>query len=192
VTVRLSSEHPGGRALARRLRARAAAYLRALGRGRDELSVLLVGDRRIRSLNRRWRGKDRATDVLSFPLSDPAGIGPILGDVVMSVETAARRARADGRPIAKELERYLAHGILHLLGYDHERPEDARRMAAKEAALARDEGLVGAALRERRDERARTSTERWTRSRTSTSTRSRSGSTARGSRARTSRVASRR
>jgi probable rRNA maturation factor len=194
VTIRLSSEHPGGRALARRLRAKAALFLRALGRGGDELSVLLVGDRRIRALNRRWRGKDRATDVLSFPLSDPAGIGPVLGDVVMSVETAARRARADGRPIARELERYLAHGILHLLGYDHERPEDARRMAAKEAALARDEGLVGATLRERRrDERPRTtSTERWTRSRTSTSTRSRSGSTARGTRARTSRVASRR
>jgi probable rRNA maturation factor len=193
VIVRLSSEHPGGRRHARRLRAAAAAYLEALGRGDAELSVVLVGDRRIRTLNREWRGVDRATDVLSFALSDPPGIGPVLGDVVMSVETAARRARSDGRPVSKELERYLAHGLLHLLGFDHERREDARRMAEQEAALARDEGLVGAALRGgRREERTATDTERWTRSRTSTSTRSRSGSTARGTRARTSRAGSRR
>ncbi|HEY6003507.1 MAG TPA: rRNA maturation RNase YbeY [Anaeromyxobacter sp.] len=193
MTVRLSCEHREGRSHVRSLRTKAAAYLKALGRAEAELSLLVVGDRRIRSLNRKWRGKDRATDVLSFPLSDPPGIGPVLGDVVMSVETAARRARMDGRSISRELERYLAHGILHLLGYDHERPEDARRMAAKEAALAHGEGLVGAALREhRREERAGADRERWTRSRTSTSTRSRSGSTARGTRARTSHAGSRR
>jgi probable rRNA maturation factor len=190
--VRLASEHPRGRALARRLRARAGAFLRALGRTDAEISLLLVTDGRIRGLNRRWREKDRATDVLSFPLSDPPGVGPVLGDVVMSVDTAARRAHADGRPISKELERYLAHGLLHLLGYDHERPEEARRMAAVEAALARDEGLVGAALRDRGEEDGGAKTQRWTRSRTSTSTPSRSGSTARGTRARTSRGASRR
>jgi probable rRNA maturation factor len=191
MTVRLSVLHPKGTALARGLRARAAAYLAALGREDAELSVVLVCDRRIRALNREWRGVDRATDVLSFPLSEPPGIGPLLGDVVMSVETAARRARDEGRPIAKELERYLAHGLLHLLGFDHEQPGDARRMARKEAELAGDEGLVGAALRERgRD--AATIRERWTRSPTSTSTPSRSGSTARGTRARSSRAASRR
>jgi len=97
--------------------------------------------------------------------------------------------RGEGRPVAKELERYLAHGLLHLLGFDHERPGEARRMALKEAELARDEGLVGAVLRERRREADK---ERWTRSRTSTSTRSRSGSTARGTRARSSRAGSRR
>jgi probable rRNA maturation factor len=186
VTVRLSVEHPKGRALARRLRARAAEMLAAVGREEAELSLVLVGDRRIRALNRAWREVDRATDVLSFPLSDPPGIGPVLGDVVVSFDTAARRARAEGRPIARELERYLAHGILHLLGYDHERPEDARRMAEKEAALARDEGLVGAALREGAESK------QWTRSRTSTSTPSPSGSTAGGTRARTSRAGSRR
>jgi probable rRNA maturation factor len=148
VTVRLSSEHPRGAAAARRLRARAAAYLAAVGRAEAELSVLLVTDRRIRTLNRRWRGKDRATDVLSFPLTDPPGNGPLLGDVVISLDTAARRARAEARPVARELDRYLAHGLLHLLGYDHERPEEARVMAAREAELARAEGLVGAALRE--------------------------------------------
>jgi probable rRNA maturation factor len=186
VIVRLSSEHPRGEAPARRLRARARRFLAALGREDAELSILLVGDRRIRSLNREWRGKDAATDVLSFPLSDPPGIGPLLGDVVVSLDTAVRRAREDGRPVAAELDRYLAHGILHLLGFDHERPADARRMAEREEALARSEGLVGAALREGLDRK------KWTRSRTSTSTPSRSGSTARGTRARTSRVASRR
>jgi probable rRNA maturation factor len=157
-----------------------------LGREDAELSVLLVGDRRMRALNRSWRGKDAATDVLSFPLSDPPGVGPLLGDVVISLDTAARRAREEGRPVARELDRYLAHGILHLLGFDHERPADARRMAEREAELARSEGLVGAALREGLERKT------WTRSRTSTSTRSRSGSTARGTRARTSRAGSRR
>jgi probable rRNA maturation factor len=186
VIVLVASEHPRAGPVARRLRQRAAAFLRALGREDVELSLLVVGDRRIRTLNREWRGKDAATDVLSFPLSDPPGIGPLLGDVVLSLDTAARRARDEGRSTAQELERYLAHGILHLLGYDHERPEDARRMAKKEAALARGEGLVGAALREG------SNSKRWTRSPTSTSTRSRSGSTARGTRGRTSRAGSRR
>jgi probable rRNA maturation factor len=186
VTVRLTSEHPRGAAAARRLRARARGFLRALGRDDAELSVLLVGDRRIRTLNREWRGKDAATDVLSFPLSEPPGIGPLLGDVVISLDTALRRAKDEGRPVAAELDRYLAHGILHLLGYDHERPADARRMAAREEELARGEGLVGAALREGQEHKT------WTRSRTSTSTPSPSGSTGRGTRARTSRAASRR
>jgi probable rRNA maturation factor len=185
VIVRISCERRGAERAARRLRPRASAFLRALGRPDAELSVLLVGDGRIRALNRAWRGKDAATDVLSFPLSDPPGIGPLLGDVVMSFDTAIRRARAEGRSTEEELGRYLAHGILHLLGYDHEKAADARRMAKKEAALARGEGLVGAALRGAHPER-------WTRSRTSTSTPSRSGSTARGTRARTSRAGSRR
>ncbi|WP_242336966.1 MULTISPECIES: rRNA maturation RNase YbeY [Anaeromyxobacter] len=194
MTVRLATEHPRGRAAARRLRARAAAYLAAVGRGEAELSVLLVTDRRIRILNREWRGKDAATDVLSFPQSEPPGNGPLLGDVVISLDTAARRARQERRAVGAELDRYLAHGLLHLLGYDHERPADARRMARKEAELARAEGLVGAALREGgRPTRGAPETETsWTRSPTSTSTQSRSGSTARGTRARTSRTASRR
>ncbi|ABC82489.1 rRNA maturation RNase YbeY [Anaeromyxobacter dehalogenans] len=190
--VRLTSEHPDGARAARRLRARAAAFLAALGREDAELSILLVTDRRIRTLNREWRQKDQATDVLSFPISEPPGAGALLGDVVISLDTAARRARSDGRRVGAELDRYLAHGILHLLGYDHERPADARAMAEKEAELARAEGLVGAALREgRREGRAGEAKDRWTRSPTSISTPSRSGSTARGSRAKTSRAGSR-
>lgn len=145
--VRVSSEHPGGAAAARRLAARARAFLRALGRDDGELSVLLTTDRRIRALNRRWRELDRATDVLSFPLSEPPGHGPWLGDVVISLDTAVRRARGDGRRLRQELDRYLAHGLLHLLGRDHRTPSEARRMARAESRLVRGEGLVGRALR---------------------------------------------
>jgi hypothetical protein len=70
--------------------------------------------------------------------------------VGVPLDPAARRARAEGRSTQAERDRYLAHGILHLLGFDHERPEDARVMAEQEAALARAEGLVGAALRKGR------------------------------------------
>jgi probable rRNA maturation factor len=155
VTVLVSSEHPGAGAAARRLRARAAEYLGALGRADAELSILLTTDAGIRRLNRRWRRIDRPTDVLSFPLSDPPGIGPALGDVVISIDTAARRGGEDARAVRRELDRYLAHGILHLLGYDHERRSDAKVMAAREEALVRADGLVGAAMKQEKVSRAR-------------------------------------
>jgi probable rRNA maturation factor len=189
--VLATSHHPRGASALRRVRRRAADFLAALRRTDAELSVVLLTDGRIRTLNRSWRGKDRATDVLSFPISEPAGSGSLLGDVIISLDTATRRARADGRRVGEELDRYLAHGLLHLLGYDHERAEDARVMAAQEAALVRGEGLVGAAL-QKGAQRAGVTDKRWTRSPTSTSTPSRSGSTARGTRATTSRAASRR
>lgn len=144
--VLVRCEHPRGRAAARRLRARALAFLERLGRADRELSLLLVGDRAIRSLNRRWRGLDLATDVLSFPSGLPPGSGPFLGDVVISMDMAARRARAEGRDASAELDRYLAHGLLHLLGYDHERAVDAARMAKKEEDLLKSRGLVGGPL----------------------------------------------
>ncbi len=137
VVVHARSEHARGRAVARRLRERARAYLAALAVGVGELSIVVVTDAAIRALNRAWRGKDRATDVLSFPISEPPGAGSLLGDVVISLDTATRRARAERRSTGAELDRYLAHGILHLLGYDHERAEDARVMASMEAELAR-------------------------------------------------------
>jgi probable rRNA maturation factor len=148
VTVLLSSEHPRAGGSPRRLRAKARAFLLALGRGEAELSILLTTDAGIRRLNRRWRGIDRPTDVLSFPLSDPPGAGTLLGDVVISLDMAARRGGEDARAVRVELDRYLAHGILHLLGFDHERRADARVMAAREEALVRADGLVGAALKE--------------------------------------------
>jgi probable rRNA maturation factor len=146
VNVLLRSEHPAGAAHARRLRARARTFLASLGRPDAELSILLTSDRAIRTLNRRWRRKDRPTDVLSFPLSDPPGVGTLLGDVVISIDTAVRRCGKDAPAVRVELDRYLAHGLLHLLGFDHERRSEAQEMALQEEALVRGGGLVTAAL----------------------------------------------
>jgi probable rRNA maturation factor len=103
-----------------------------------DLSVVLTSDDQIRELNREWRGKDRATDVLSF--SQIEGEGPaarrVLGDVVISLDTAARQAAELGHDLEHEVSRLLVHGVLHLLGYDHERGgAAARRMEAEEKRL---------------------------------------------------------
>jgi probable rRNA maturation factor len=112
---------------------------------REELSIALVSDREMRALNRRWRGKDTTTDVLSFPLQEEG----FLGEVVISMAAARRQSREGGWPLAAELRRLLAHGILHCRGYDHHRAADARRMAAAERRLLGREGLVGASLAEK-------------------------------------------
>jgi len=105
-----------------------------------ELSLVLVSDAVMRRLNREWRGRDRPTDVLSFSQAEGAGGAPagLLGDVVISVDTARRQAAERAAPLARELDRLLIHGVLHLLGYDHERsPAEARRMQRRERQLAR-------------------------------------------------------
>ncbi len=157
MNVELRSEHPAGRALSARVRASARRLLAALGRDGASLSILLTGDGRIRTLNRRFRGVDHATDVLSFPAHDPAGSGPDLGDLAISLDTAARRARRAGRPVGAEIDRYLAHGILHLLGHDHARPAEAREMERAEDALLGAAGMLGEdrARRTRQARRAR-------------------------------------
>jgi probable rRNA maturation factor len=86
-------------------------------RVRGEMSLVLGGDRLLRRLNRDYRGKDRPTDVLSFP-GDGGEAG--LGDVVISVETAGRNARRLGRSLLQELDVLALHGLLHVLGHDHE------------------------------------------------------------------------
>jgi probable rRNA maturation factor len=82
-----------------------------------EVSLMLAGDERVRALNVRYRGKDKPTDVLSFP-GEGGEFG--LGDIIISVPTAARNARAYGRSLAQELDVLALHGFLHVLGYDHE------------------------------------------------------------------------
>jgi rRNA maturation RNase YbeY len=103
------------------------------------LSILFVGDRAMRTLNRSWRSKDTTTDVLSFPLREGRflHIQPdMLGDIVISVPVAARQANEAGHSLAIELERLLVHGLVHLLGYDHERgPREARSMKRMERRL---------------------------------------------------------
>ncbi len=84
---------------------------------RVSLSVLLCGDSRMRALNRAWRATDLPTDVLSFP----SGEKQFLGDIVIDVPYAARQARRRGHTLRREVQILLAHGLLHLLGYDHEK-----------------------------------------------------------------------
>ena len=133
--------------LLRQLRRSAARFLHRLDLEDVELSVLLTGDRGIQALNRSWRRKDRPTDVLSFPAGPPppGPTGPRhLGDVILSLDTARRQARAHRRTLAQELDLYLAHGLLHLLGHDHHRRRDAERMAALESRLLGRPGMFPA------------------------------------------------
>jgi probable rRNA maturation factor len=142
VNVELRSDHPSGAALRRRVRSRLGKLLRALGRPGAGISVLLTTDGRIRTLNRRWRNVDHATDVLSFPADDPPGSGPYLGDLAVSLDVAARRARRARRTLGEEVDRYLVHGLLHLVGHDHLRPGEARTMARAEDELLGRVGMV--------------------------------------------------
>ena len=114
-----------------RLRRVLAAAARAL-RVEGEVSLVLAGDRSLRALNARYRGQDKPTDVLSFP-GDGGEAG--LGDIVISVETAERNARARGRTLPRELDVLALHGFLHVLGYDHE--TDDGTMDRLEARLRR-------------------------------------------------------
>jgi probable rRNA maturation factor len=121
--------------------------MKAAGLPDCELSLTLTSDESIRALNRDYRKKDRATDVLSFsqieerdvtppdPRAIPNSRGMPLGDVVISIETALSQSHEYGAP-AERLRTLLIHGFLHLLGYDHERsPAEARKMFAREREL---------------------------------------------------------
>ena len=115
-----------------------AYVLAAEGVADAEVGVHLVGERRMRALNLQHRGLDEVTDVLSFPLEgadeDPAeGVPRLLGDVVLCPVQARRQARADGTPIAFETALLIVHGVLHLLGWDHE--EHPAPMALRQAEL---------------------------------------------------------
>jgi probable rRNA maturation factor len=124
---------------------RAIASLEAagvLGAGTTELSVVFSDDRRVRELNAAWRGKDRPTNVLSFPAFATPGRGaalpPMLGDIVLAFETAAGEARLEGKTLEHHISHLVLHGLLHLLGYDHEQDAEADEMEAIETgALAR-------------------------------------------------------
>ena len=111
-----------------------------------ELSVRLTGDEEVRALNEQWRGKDRPTNVLSFPMAEPEELeagaddapGLMLGDVVLAHGVCAAEAEAKGIPIADHAAHLLVHGTLHLLGCDHQDDDSAARMEESEVrALAR-------------------------------------------------------
>ena len=116
----------------------AEAALAVLGRQGHELSILLTDDAQIRELNRDYRDKDTATDVLSFaqmegePFVTPV---PVLGDLVISLETAQRQAKDIGHSLAAEVRVLLVHGLLHLVGHDHLEHDDRIAMAKAEDDL---------------------------------------------------------
>jgi probable rRNA maturation factor len=116
-----------------RLREHAERMLAALDLAEAELSILLCDDVVMRRLQRRHRGLRKTTDVLSFEMPSAPGGAPkrLLGDVVISVPTARRQAKAAGRPTRDEATELLAHGLLHLLGFDHRTAPELRRMKAR-------------------------------------------------------------
>lgn len=93
----------------------ATKALAAIGKNESSATIAFVSDKKIRELNRQFRGIDKATDVLSFP-SD----GPDLGDIAVSVDTAAAQAKDNGLKLDEEIAQLILHGLLHLSGYDHE------------------------------------------------------------------------
>ena len=138
------------------VRTLATRMLSGLGLERAELSVLLTDDATIRELNRQWRQQDKPTDVLAFPIDERAGRAAherssdalrdtrrgggedlILGDVVISLETAAHQARSRRRELSEEVRFLLAHGLLHLIGFDHADAEEKREMVAATRRLVK-------------------------------------------------------
>ncbi|TPN89564.1 rRNA maturation RNase YbeY [Mesorhizobium sp. CU2] len=119
----------------------AAAFAESDVNGASELSIVFSDDAHIRTLNAEWRGKDKPTNVLSFPAfsfaeGDP--LPPMLGDIVLASETVAREAALEDKPIVNHITHLVIHGLLHLLGHDHETDAEAEEMEAIERrALAR-------------------------------------------------------
>jgi probable rRNA maturation factor len=124
-------------ALAATTIATACAELQLAGKP-SELSIVFTDDLHIRELNKGWRGKDKATNVLSFPASqtsprDP--LPPMLGDIVIAFETVRREAELEGKAFDHHLTHLIVHGFLHLLGYDHETDPEAEIMERTEARI---------------------------------------------------------
>jgi probable rRNA maturation factor len=105
-----------------------------------ELSIVFADDAAVHALNRQWRGKDRPTNVLTFPAVEPEEIdrSPLLGDIVLARETVRSEAEADGKTFHDHLAHLVVHGVLHLYGFDHEDEDEAEEMEEIERqALAR-------------------------------------------------------
>ncbi len=113
----------------------ALAELEMAVAGRSEISFVFTDDAHIRLLNSAWRDKDKATNVLSFPAmraAAGAALPPVLGDIVLAVETVRREAEMEDKPFEHHISHLVAHGFLHLLGYDHESDAEAKEMEALE------------------------------------------------------------
>lgn len=121
------------------VRAAQAALDSAGGPPGAEVGIVLADDARVAELNARFRGKQGPTNVLSFPIAGgapvPAGAPRLLGDVVLARETVAREARAQGKTAADHLGHLVVHGVLHLIGFDHQTESEAADMEARETAV---------------------------------------------------------
>jgi probable rRNA maturation factor len=125
-------------ALVERSVAAAFAELGPSRPGESELGVIFTDDLRIRELNAGWRGKDQATNVLSFPAFPETKSGPLpplLGDIVLAAETVSGEAALEGKPIENHISHLVVHGLLHLVGYDHEIDAEAEEMEALERRI---------------------------------------------------------
>jgi probable rRNA maturation factor len=145
--VEIARRGAGRKFPSRKLEKIAATILELVHHADTELSLVLIGNREMQKLNAGYRHKDYPTDVLSFPVEGevPAEIS-LLGEVIISVEKAAEQARERGRTVEKEMVTLLIHGIVHLMGYDHERSaKDARAMSRVEKRIYRqlcERGLI--------------------------------------------------
>ncbi|RMD52964.1 MAG: rRNA maturation RNase YbeY [Nitrospirae bacterium] len=119
----------------RRIERKAAEVLKLLGKEDASLSILIVGDYGMRKLNKEFRGISKTTDVLSFDVSIPGIPSNILGDVVINAAMAEREANKRGTNLYEEMEHLLIHGVLHILGYDHNEPEEAKKMENREKEI---------------------------------------------------------
>ena len=133
-----STALPEAAAVARRAAAAALEAAPELS-GQVELGVVLADDAFVRTLNKDYRGQDRATDVLSFPVHEPPQLDApprnmplMLGDVVLARETVQRDSASAGVGLADRVSHLVVHGVLHLLGHDHDEPDAGRRMRALE------------------------------------------------------------
>ena len=116
----------------------ASELLKLKAAGPSELSLVFADDATVKALNAEWRGKDKPTNVLSFPafpLKPGGRLPPLLGDVILAFETTACEAVQEGKPLDNHVSHLVLHGLLHLLGYDHETDADAEVMEALEIAI---------------------------------------------------------
>lgn len=150
---RWKSDLPSAAAAARRaaravLATEMPPRLRRAARGRPvELNLVLADDKTVRRLNRDYRSIDKPTNVLSFGgpedwLAGAAGLPIVLGDVVLARETVAAEAVAQGKSMADHTRHLIVHGVLHLLGHEHERPFQAARMELVEVGVLADLGIA--------------------------------------------------
>jgi probable rRNA maturation factor len=137
---------PDAEAIIQRAVATAAETVNA-GLGEAELAVMLTDDSGIRTLNLNWRGIDKPTNVLSFPALPPTGAGGpddaprMLGDIAIAYETTRREADDEQKPFDHHLSHLAVHGFLHLIGYDHEKDDDAEAMETLERGILAQLGI---------------------------------------------------